>query len=125
MSSIGPGIAGSVAQAAAQQGDVSRARDKVKKQEEEEAKRLHELMEKHLESVEDSASAEDDPLRIKDEERDAQRHRRRREQQDQRDTAELSTQAEGDTSEAINQPAPPPPLQGPQIQPGSQLDLEA
>ncbi len=127
MSSIGPGIAGSVSQAAAQQADVARARDKVRNRDEQEAQRLRELLETHLYSVENSAQADDDPLRVKDEQRNAQQHRRQREHEQQRkdqteptDVAELSN----DTASSDPPSAPASPL-GPPPPPGRRLDVEA
>lgn len=117
MSSIGPGIAGSVAQAAAQQSDVARARDKVKQQDAREAQRLRDLLEKHVHEVEDSEQAEDDPLRVKDEQSHGQPRQPHR---GKSDTAELSEEAE-----AADHPPAATPLQGPPPPPGRQIDIEA
>lgn len=106
MSSIGPGIAGSVSQSSMQQGQVARARDKQTNARARHAQQLEEQFEHHVSEVEDSGETDDDRLRIRDEDRDQQQRRREQEARDASETA----------------PADEPATEQP---PGQHIDLEA
>lgn len=80
MSNIGPGIAGSVSQAAVQQSQIARQRDAVRNQDARRAEKMRELLEKHTHEVEDSAEADSNRVPVHEEQRgDPGRQRRKRE----------------------------------------------
>ncbi len=87
MSSIPNGIAGSLNQAALQQGQVSRANDAQQNDKAERTRKMKQLLEKHTSAVEDSNEAEAQHLQVRKQQQAEEEHRRKRQQQheDQRD----------------------------------------
>lgn len=97
MSSIHTNIAASATQAALQQSQVAKARDASKHQQELASQKLKELLEEHLESVEDSTEADAQQMRVRDEDTDQQQKRRKRQHEDSQQQAQTYKDAEGET----------------------------
>lgn len=72
MSSVPNPIAGSLTQAAIQQSQVARQRDSVRNRDERNADRMRELLEKKLNSIEDSDLTSDDRMTVREDESNAQ-----------------------------------------------------
>lgn len=87
MSNIPNAIAGSLNQAALQQGQVSRANDAAQNDKAERTRKMKEMLEKHTSEVEDSTEAEAQHLQVRKQQQAEEEHRRKRQQQheDQRD----------------------------------------
>jgi len=99
MSSIGPGIAGSVSQSAVQQSQIARQADAAKNRDQRLARRIREQIEKHLHEVEDPNEADGSGERVAEHQQEQEGGRRRRESQDH---AELSAAAH-DAEEALSE----------------------
>jgi predicted DNA-binding protein len=110
MSSIGPGIAGSVSQSAVQQSQIARQVDAAKNRDQQLARKIREQIEKHLHEVEDPDETDGSGERVAEHQQEQEGGRRRRENQDH---AELSAAAhdadqapaEADGSDADQGPA--------------------
>ncbi len=96
MSSIHANIAASASQAALQQSQIDRANDASKRQQELASQKLKELLDQHLESVEDSTEADAEKMCVRDEDGEQQQKRRKRQQQDSQEQTRTFKDAEGE-----------------------------
>ena len=98
MSSIGPGIAGSVSQAMLQQSQVAKARDAVRNRDDRQAQRLRDELEKHIESVEDSAEIDSEHVRVNPDQREEDQRDRKRQAQKEYQQQQQSPEDENDAT---------------------------
>lgn len=99
MSSINPGIIGSVAQSSLQQSQVARARDKRDNERAEHARELRDQYEHHLTEVEDSGETDDDRLHVRDEDPNQNQREQARQGDDENEDRAEQPEPDGEDSQ--------------------------